>query len=559
MVEPKDKTISDNHPRPGISEPADAVDPADPRHLRLGELIANRYRLTNFLGGGAMGTVYEARQEDMERTVAVKILRREFAQNPAVVRRFHQEALAASRLTHPHTITVFDHGQSGDDLYITMECLRGRTLKAELAKQGRLPSSTTRHVLIQVLKSVAEAHRKGIVHRDLKPENIFLTTVDDDPYFVKVLDFGVAKLKTTGQDETLTQAGHLFGTPKYMAPEQAREGRVDARADVYSVGVMAYEMLVGQPPFVGENPLALLLAHANEAPRRMGAICPEAAVPEDLERIIFTALAKKRAHRQDSAEDFIDELNRTVADVALYQGAPLRDALEEAIQRAGATSTDGTGLDLSPPSQPRRKRSGMPLAIPILLLAATVLALIWAASNRALEESSTTRRTEPAPSAGTEQTPEANVAAALPAQKLVRPPVDADTASAAQTTVFTIGSLPAGAKVIDTKTEIEIGVTPTNLQVSKPMKLALIRSGFRRVEISVSPEQKARSIIRTLTPEAARRTERAPTRKTVKPSTRKNEDENVIRPAIVIRKRPSPQPRLNRSPKPADVGPLELD
>ena len=237
MVESKDQTLAKQQPLTS----AEGRNTSEAGDQRLGDIVAGRYRLTRLLGRGAMGTVYEAQQDDMERLVALKILNREYAQNPMIVRRFHQEALAASRLTHPNTITVFDHGQSGDDLFITMECLVGRTLKAELAQVGRLTPETAIHILVQLLKSVGEAHRKGIVHRDVKPENIFLTTVDEDPFFVKVLDFGVAKLKTASQDETLTQAGHLFGTPKYMAPEQARDGEVDARADLYSIGIIAYE------------------------------------------------------------------------------------------------------------------------------------------------------------------------------------------------------------------------------------------------------------------------------------------------------------------------------
>lgn len=218
----------------------------------IGTVINQRFKVIERIGEGGMGAVYRAEQIGMSRSIAVKVLLRELTENETVLRRFHLEALAVSKLRHPNTIQIFDFGETEDGLlYIAMELLQGRPLVDVLRKEKQLSVKSALHVIAQVAMSLREAHSKGIVHRDLKPDNIFLETVDGDPHFAKVLDFGVAKVaEGDGKQKTLTQAGAIFGTPKYMSPEQSRGVETDARSDIYSMGVILYELLSGRVPLM---------------------------------------------------------------------------------------------------------------------------------------------------------------------------------------------------------------------------------------------------------------------------------------------------------------------
>ena len=227
-----------------------------------GQTLSGRYELIEVLGVGGMGTVYRARQTSMNRFVAVKVLSPQFSQNPQMVRRFEKEARVVSKLSHPNTVSVFDYGQSDEALYLVMELLEGQALKEFLKTRGPLPPSVAVHLITQILRSLHQAHQVGIVHRDIKPANIFVLNINGDTQFAKVLDFGVAKLIQTSTEETVTQAGGIIGTPKYMAPEQAQSMEVDHRCDLYSVGILLFEMLAGCAPFDGDNPIGILMDHA---------------------------------------------------------------------------------------------------------------------------------------------------------------------------------------------------------------------------------------------------------------------------------------------------------
>lgn len=227
-----------------------------------GQTLSGRYELIEVLGVGGMGTVYRARQTSMNRSVAVKVLSPQFSQNPQMIRRFEKEARVVSKLSHPNTVSVFDYGQTDQALYLVMELLEGQTLKEFLKARGPLRPSVAVHLIRQIVRSLHQAHKVGIVHRDIKPANIFILNLNGDNQFAKVLDFGVAKLVQTSAEETVTQAGGIIGTPKYMAPEQAQAMEVDRRCDLYSVGVLLFEMLAGYAPFDGDNPIGILMDHA---------------------------------------------------------------------------------------------------------------------------------------------------------------------------------------------------------------------------------------------------------------------------------------------------------
>jgi serine/threonine protein kinase len=236
----------------------------------IGRSLEGRYTIVSKLGAGSMGTVYRARQEAMARDVALKILRPERAFDAQAKQRFVREAKALSLLTSPNTVTVFDFGEipdpvaSPDDpsaetsLYLAMEMLEGEALGARLKREGPMPAALAVHIAKGALESLAEAHDKGIIHRDLKPDNLFLVRRAEGAgrpleasaaVTCKVLDFGIAKMLDGRVDALETQAGTVFGTPRYMSPEQAQGRSLDARSDLYALGVLLYQMLAGRAPF----------------------------------------------------------------------------------------------------------------------------------------------------------------------------------------------------------------------------------------------------------------------------------------------------------------------
>jgi serine/threonine-protein kinase len=282
----------------------------------IGSTLAGKYKIIKKLGEGGMGSVYQALQQPIERMVAVKVLLGKLAQDEVAVKRFEQEARAVSRMQHPNTVTIFDYGKTEDDrLYIVMEYLRGRTLSEALRQtQGAgLDAKRAIHVTRQVAASLHDAHAAGIIHRDLKPDNIFLTEMGGTKDFVKVLDFGVAKMADDGNAGTLTQTGMIFGTPKYMSPEQAEGKPIDFRADIYAIGVVLYEMLVGRPPFLADTPVALLLKHISEAPAPFRRLRPDLQVVPELEAVTMRALEKSPDRRYLTVSELVADLDRCLA------------------------------------------------------------------------------------------------------------------------------------------------------------------------------------------------------------------------------------------------------
>jgi eukaryotic-like serine/threonine-protein kinase len=290
--------------------------PADsslPENVSLvGRVLSDRYRIESVLGEGGMGAVYLAEHVLMHKRVAVKVLHPEMTRMPEVVARFEREAMAAAHIDHPNVAAATDFGKLEDGaFFLVLEYVEGTSLR-DLLVNGPLDLARALHVADQIVLALVRAHSLGIVHRDLKPENVMLVERDGDPNFVKVLDFGIAKVPVgdlAGGDEgatsgkVLTQLGMVYGTPDYMAPEQALGQEIDARADLYALGVIIYEMLTGRRPFEGDNKIALLgLKVTNVAPS-LSAKRPDARFGAAVEQIVARLLEKEAAKRfQDARE-----------------------------------------------------------------------------------------------------------------------------------------------------------------------------------------------------------------------------------------------------------------
>ena len=232
----------------------------------VGTRLLEQFDVLEAVGSGGMGTVYRAHQASQRRDVAIKILHRDLAKNQDAVRRFQREARVASSLDHPNLVDVYLFGELPDgSLYLVMEYLEGRTLAQALFEDGPFPLARALRVAHAVALGVGAAHRQGIVHRDVKPENIMLVARDGDPDFVKVLDFGIARLLWDEQSH-VTQSGVIFGTARYISPEGASGEATDARSDVYSLAVLTYQLLTGSVPFDDTSPVALLMKHLRQKP-----------------------------------------------------------------------------------------------------------------------------------------------------------------------------------------------------------------------------------------------------------------------------------------------------
>lgn len=283
----------------------------------VGQRIFGDYILRRKLGEGGMGAVYLAENVAINQRIAVKVLHPESAASDETVQRFNREADAIARLSHPNTIRVFIFGKTPDPLiYLAMEFVDGTSLREELHERGPFDELRTINILRQTLHALHEAHELGIVHRDMKPDNIMLTRFRGVDDFVKVLDFGIAKVKEQdGQDQRkLTQAGIVYGTPEYLSPEQARGKEIDHRADLYAIGIILYEMLTGSVPFTGQTSLAILSGHVYQEPPAPNSIA-KTPIAEAMQQVMAKAIAKDPKDRYQSAMDFLEALEKREADI----------------------------------------------------------------------------------------------------------------------------------------------------------------------------------------------------------------------------------------------------
>jgi serine/threonine-protein kinase len=323
---------------PTVAMPA----PVDPL---VGRTLDEKYRLDEHLGAGGMGTVYRATHLLIDRPVAIKVLNPRYVEDEAAQTRFRREARAAGRLQHANAVTVTDFGSTSDGLvYIVMELLEGYTLRDVLAREAPLDVARAVSIMLQISSAVAAAHVAGIIHRDLKPANIFIVQRKDAPPFVKVLDFGIAKLAAEALDDddpqvTLTQVGAMIGTPRYMSPEQCDGAALTPAADVYSLGIILYEMLTGTTPFNGTSPLAIAIKHSSQPPRSPREFV--ATIPAALEEVVLHTLEKSPDARPKDAEAFRQELYAVAERLGLEHADSLSAPTIESLRSAGTETPSG--------------------------------------------------------------------------------------------------------------------------------------------------------------------------------------------------------------------------
>lgn len=278
------------------------------RSAYLGQLIDDRYLVQSLIGRGGMGVVFRCEQVHLKKTMAIKMLHESLVAKKQLIARFTREARAISRLSSPHTVMVYDFGRWGEIFYLVMELLEGEALDATLEREGPLQPDRVARLVLQMCDSLAEAHKHGIIHRDLKPENIMLVTGQAHPDFIKILDFGLAKVQGADDPYTIHSQRDIFGTPYFMSPEQIRAGEIDGRADIYAVGALMFRMLTGQHVFRQKNTFDILKAHLMEPPPSMAETAPELQVPQALEALVAKALAKDPDERFQSMEELSQAL-----------------------------------------------------------------------------------------------------------------------------------------------------------------------------------------------------------------------------------------------------------
>jgi serine/threonine protein kinase len=485
-----------------------------------------------------MGKVYRAEQAPLGRVCALKVLNPNYAgdQDPEFHKRFFLEASIASKLTHPNTVTIFDYGRTDDDVYyMAMEYLVGHTLHRAIREAGHFPEERAAHIARQICRALREAHSLGVIHRDLKPANIFLVEHGDETDFVKILDFGLVKNVSDTKTEDLTQTGLFMGSPKYMAPEQIRGDRVDARTDIYALGIILYEMITGKVPFDRPNSVNILMAHVNEEAPPLRQMNPNTQVSPAFEELIARCMAKEPSDRFSSMDAVLAALKRMAGGALTQTFNGMATGEFSALASSGAavrmlgdtgsgpsvelppTSHSGSGTLMSPPSPP--VTAADVVAIPVLsdpppsggskgiLVTAVVGALVVAgivgyASLRpgapAVAASPGVPSASAAPSASA---PPAEVAPAPVAIVKLRVNTDPDGASVKEDGVELCGSTPC-----------DILYKGADADPAREHKLTLSRPGFRLEARTVKVGDSPVAVKLTKAPDAPRFVPAAPPR-----------------------------------------------
>ena len=449
-------------------EPA-AVGSQDPY---VGSTIADRYKVISKLGEGGMGVVYLAEHVFIEKRVALKVLSEDFARKADLVARFMQEAKAASKIGHENIVDITDFGETASgSVFFAMEFLDGMDLAGHIKGGGAMPFDRAKVIMNQICRALGAAHSKGIIHRDMKPENVYLITREGKPDFVKVLDFGIAKMSALDEGGSrLTRTGMIFGTPEYMSPEQARGDKPDHRVDIYAAGCILYEMLTGDVPFHAETFMGVLTKHMFENPEPPSVRNPGAHVSYEVEQVCLKALAKDRDQRYQTMKELAVALEACAGgDLSQAWGnEPSGPGLREPSQTfrtPGTAARNAVGTapprtSSSPELEAPKKRTGLILGgIAALLLGGGAVVVM------------SQKKPEP---------PKPVVIAPVEAPK--PPPVETKVVEPAKPThyMMSINTQPPGAEVFNGPERL--GVTPCNVALpasDKAVELVMKKKGFK--------------------------------------------------------------------------------
>ncbi|XXY44502.1 serine/threonine-protein kinase [Sorangium sp. So ce269] len=533
----------------------------------LGKVLNQKFKIHSLLATGGMGVIYRGEQIALERQVAIKVLTPTNASNqidPNFHKRFFLEASILARLQHPNIVTVFDYGRvenmEPERYFMAMEFLEGETLFRRLRKAGRLSAPDAMGIARQIARGLREAHKHGVVHRDLKPSNVMLVPGEDTGELVKILDFGLVKVLADDSEE-LTQQGSFLGSPRFMSPEQISHGKVDLRTDVYSLGVIVYQMLCGKVPFEAQNSVQILIAHLQQPVPRMRERNPEADVPEPLEAFVLRCLSKEPDGRPANMEAFI----RGLGECAQAMG------LSPAFGSTGLVTMDSGGTGRMPtPMPPVRVMTAIPAspsppssasgaasqvddaslgaasrpadAAPqgrkgIVLVAAGVLAV--AGIGIAMSQM---RPSEPAPAA-----------AAAPDKPQVAP-APADVGAF----VLMVESMPSGAEVLEDgkplgNTPLQLSITNSSVRAN-PRRLTVRQEGYEPYSIVQGPSDQSVRLVATLTKQAAAAPTSTPAAPTAAPAA---PAAPAPRP-YYGRPRPAAPPADSPPPSPPPARPLDI-
>jgi serine/threonine-protein kinase len=373
------------------------MEPASQETVRdrlIGATVDGRYRVIAKIGAGGMGAVYKVEHLAMGKLAAMKVLHSSLTQDREVAQRFRREAEAVSKLSSPNTVQVFDFGEASGSMYLVMELVKGEDLGALLRRDGPIPFARLAPMLTQVCDALSEAHEAGIVHRDLKPENLLVSRARDGHDVVKVLDFGLAKLRDSEELNQVTARGSLIGTPFYMSPEQIRADELDARSDIYSLGALMYRVLTGVHPFTAPTPVAVLTQHLTEELVPPSRRKPELQIGSRVEAIVMRAMAKRRDERYGSA----DELKAAIAEAASAPSQKLSTVSQELRRASDRGERDPSAATPIGAPQPlrredfdayerglRRRRWVGLLIVPLGILIAVAAVVAYARVNVRLE------------------------------------------------------------------------------------------------------------------------------------------------------------------------------